>query len=99
MQRKDGLVTQGIFEGVAAHVSVFVLLGSKGPEGIVVRFVDRRTRQSKEESIGQCQAHPLAQVSLLSTMCLVHHNDDVFPLVDVRLGILELENGSDDNIA
>ena len=65
----------------------------------MVGLVDRCTRQAEEKSIGQCHPHTLAQITFLGTMCLVHHNDDDFPLIDVRLGILELENGSDDDIA
>ena len=99
MQRQDGLVTQGILKRVTAHIASFVLGGSECPKGVVLRLVDRCACQPKEESVGKGGTHTLSEVTLLGTVCLVDHHDDIVAAVDVGLGVFELEDGGDDDIA
>ena len=99
MQRQDGIVAQSVFKRVTAHVTALVLQRTEGPESVVLRLVDGRSREAEEEGVGQGGAHTLTEVTLLRAVRLVHHHDDVVAAVDVGLGVLELEDGGDDDIA
>ena len=94
-------ISDGILERILGDVSVLVLVGSKGGEGVVVVPVNRGASQTEEERIRQRSAHLLPQVSLLRPMRFVHQKNDIVAGVDDFSGIQvsELEDGGNENLA
>ena len=50
-----GSIADRVLEAVAAHVPALVFLGPEGEEGVLVRPIDRRAGQAKEESLRQAR--------------------------------------------
>ena len=92
-------IPDGVLEAVPAHVSVRILLGSEGVEGVLVDSIDRSTSQAEEKRIGQGVAHLATQVTLLGAVRLIHQHDDVAALVQHTVGLAELVDCRDDDLA
>src|ERR1035437_7648019 len=99
MQRERGLVADGLLEGIAAEIAFFILVGAEGPEGVLVRAVDGRAGETEEERIRQRLPHLAAEVTFLRAMRLVHHHDDVRPLVQLPARLPKLVDRSDEHLA
>ena len=99
MQRQGGLVTDGLLEGVAAQVALVVLVGTEGPEGVVVGTVDGCAGEAKQERIGQRLAHLATEVAFLGAMGFVDHDDDVRAFVEPAAGLAELVDGGNEHLA
>ena len=99
MQRQRGLVADGLLERVAAHVALLVLVGAEGPEGVPVGPVDGRAGEAEQERVRQRLAHLAAEVAFLRAVRLVHHHDDVRPLVQLAARLAELVDGGDEHLA
>ena len=99
VQRHRGAVADRLLEAVAAHVAALVLLGAEGVEGVAVGAVDRRAGQAEQERVRQRLAHLAAEVALLRAVRLVDHHDDVAAVVEDAVGLGELVDRRDDDLA
>ena len=99
VERHRGAVADRVLEAVAAHVAGLVLLGAEGVEGVAVGAVDRRAGEAEQERVRQRLAHLAAEVALLRAVRLVDHRDDVAAVVEDAVGLAELEDRGDDDLA
>ena len=80
VQREGGTVTDGVGEGILAHIAAAVFCGTKGGKGVLVDTVDGSTRQAEEERVRKSGPHFNAKIAFLGAVALIHHDDDVIPL-------------------
>ena len=99
VQGQRGPVADRFFKAVAAHVAVFVFLGTKGVEGVAVAPVDGGAGQTKEEGVGQRRPHLHAQVPFLGAVGFIDQHNQVVAVVEDAVGFGEFEDGGDDDFA
>ena len=74
-------------------------LGTKGGKRIPVTLVDRRASQTKHKCVGKRRAHLDAQVTLLCTVSLVDHHDDVLTFIEHTISLAKLEDRGEHDLA
>ena len=99
LQRQRRPVVNRILKRILAHVSVLILLRAKRLERVVLVLVDRRSRQSEKEGIGQRLAHLEPELALLGPVRLVNHHDDVIAVIKAFLHFIELKDRRDEDLA
>ena len=99
VQRKCCMVTDRIREGILTHVSAAILGSTKSCKGILIQTVDRSTGQSEEECIRQSRSHLNSKITLLGSMALIDHDDNIIALTELTGNFLETENGRNDYLA
>ena len=97
MQRERGFVADGLLEGIAAEVALFILVGAEGPERVLVRPIDGRAGEAKQKRIWQRLAHLAAEIAFLGAVSFVHHDDDVRAFVQLAAGLAELVDRGDEH--
>ena len=99
VQRQCGAVTDGVREGILAHIAAAVFCGTKGGKGVLIDAVDGGTCQAKEERIRESGPHFNTQIAFLGAVALVHHDDDVISKAQFAGDLLETENRSYDDFS
>ena len=99
VQRKCCMVTDRIREGILTHVSAAILGSTKSCKGILIQTVDRSTGQSEEECIRQSCSHLNSKITLLGSMALIDHDDNIIALTELTGNFLKTENGRNDYLA
>ena len=92
------VVSNRIAEVVPAEVAVLIDFRPEGVERVSVGFVDRSPCHAEVERVRKCLAHLPTELTLLRTVCLVDHDDDVIAIVEYALRLAELEDGGDDHL-
>ena len=94
VKRKRSTVTNGVRKRIAAHIASAIFLGTKGCKSVFINTIDRRTGQSKEESIRQSHSHFFTQITFLGSVSFIDHDDDVITRIQLTANLTKLKNRS-----
>src|SRR5699024_1933724 len=92
VQGQSCIVSDGIRESISTQISALIFRCTKCTESILINTINWSTGKSKEESIWKCCTHPFTEVTFLSSMCFINHNDYVISKIKNIFDITKSEN-------
>ncbi len=99
MEGQSGPVPDGILEGIAVEIPLFVLIRPKSSKSVSVGPVDRSAGQAEKKGVGKGFPHLAAEIAFLGAVGFVYHSDNIGPFVQSPSRLAELVNGGDEDLA